>query len=366
MWLATARPGRRFGKPRRVPGAADQYYRTPEIALSPRGDVMLAWNYFDHFREPDPDIDLRDEGCCYGYRAVIKPARGRFGPRFALAPRGRETSFGGMVIRSPSRFYVAFSARSEVGRRGGVYLRSAAGRRRVGRAEQVVAAPAAEALDLSIVRGRPRILLTRRYAAPVLESVRLRARRYSRPRRVLGTIERVEPLRFLTDRHGGQAVVSGDYVYTRRRGRPFRRQRLARRPFEASYLHLAMARSGASAVVWSMPDRTVRISTRRPDGRFRKPRVLWRAPRYLQPNAPQVAVDSRGRASVIWEVDSRTTRSPRLLLVATVKSSGRRHDVRRLDSQGYLFTDPLVTRDDRGRSTAVWNRSSRLWASYGP
>src|SRR3954469_925297 len=44
--LATARPGHRFSRPRRVPGSRGG--QNARVAIDEQGDVLVAWEYFDH------------------------------------------------------------------------------------------------------------------------------------------------------------------------------------------------------------------------------------------------------------------------------------------------------------------------------
>jgi len=366
IYVAVARAGHRFGHPRAVPMRPADEFLSPELAISPRGDVIVAWTYFDNFRPFDEDIDIRDEGCCYGEKAVVMSPRGRFGRAVALAPRGMQSGFGGAAAVSSSRFVVAFQATDEDGRVGGIFVRPVVGGR-FGPAEQL-APVGAELLHVAAVGGRAHILYRRgTNSGTVLETVRTGTGRFSTPRTAATKFPTglSDWSGFRTDRKGGELAVVGEYAYLRSRGRRFARQRVAKLTYESFGPSLGAASNGAAVIVWTTKDRSLRIAERGPGGRFGKARTIWRGSRQADPGTPQVAVAPDGRATVALTVTNSRGDDQKLLVLA-LRRGQRRVPVAQLNRPKERIFDFGLSADDRGRATVWWQgKSRRVWAAYG-
>src|SRR5215208_3093277 len=102
--MVFAAAGRRFGRSHDLPVAPDgDEFR---VAVGPQGDALIVWTYYDNSIAP-ADIDIDDEGCCHGVKAVVVPAGRAPGPVKTLWPKGTEVAVGGMAIRDTRRFGVA-------------------------------------------------------------------------------------------------------------------------------------------------------------------------------------------------------------------------------------------------------------------
>jgi hypothetical protein len=320
----------------------------PAFALSPGGDVMIAWHYAYAFRAPDPS-NIRDEGCCEGIRAVVLTRDGRFGKPIALAPRGMNTALDGIAILSPSRFAAVFTASTEDGPRGQF--------ERLGRAPATFGARHSigvglgySVLDVSFVGSTLRVLYRTGTAADLTIAERLRGPHgYGRERRVFHAKDFSAGLQFFDDPSGGQVVAGHEDVLTRRAGERFRSQRIPLVGYGYPST-LAAASNGAAAMVWPLGDGATMVSTRQPGRRFGRPVVISRQrPGSQQPQA--IAVDRAGRATVVW--------SDRLVVTSR---TGKRVSVEPTPVPGPFG----AVRDDRGRGTIVgYDHAGKLWAAYG-
>jgi hypothetical protein len=352
--VAVAAAGRRFGKPHAVPGSADGY--SPRVAISPRGDVLVAWNYADRFRAPAPG-DFRDEGCCQGMRAAVLTARGRFGKTVTLAPRGMETGLDGMAIASPSRFTLLFGAAREEGGAGGTFERVARGTARIGARRRIAARFGYQPADTSFVGSTTRVVYRAdsRRGVTLAERIRSASGHWGRQRVLYRGKEVAAFLQIVTVRSGGQVgTTDGIHMLTRRADERFRVQRLS------GYGTLAVAPNGAAALVSARSDGTARVATRQAGHRFGPYQVISEQ-RKGTPQPHGIAVDPAGRAYVLFDEATGSGSTN----VVTTSRTGRRTGIETIVA-GHRSIAGFAM-DGHGRGTVIYNGHSslHLFAAYG-
>jgi hypothetical protein len=234
------------------------------------------------------------------------------------------------------------------------------------------AGPASRVLALAFVRGLPRLVLRRAYDDPSLVESAASSRYEFRETGVLARdVDPAEGPRIATAPGGHQAIaytletapdVERVFAGTRAPGRRFR-IRPAGPPGEVPVgtPAVAVARNGSAIVSWTGPGYppTLFGATSLGGGPFSAPRTVAPKARNTSPD-PQVDVNSRGTGVVAWERGDATiqvgfvTRARRVRDVAQVASPRRRGP--------YSDDAPDVAVDDRGRAVVVYVSGDQVLA----
>jgi hypothetical protein len=367
VWVAVARAGRRFGKPRAVPARRARYeFVDPRVAIGPAGDVIVLWHDWDNSRGPDPDVEIRDEGCCVSSKAIVMTARGPFGKPVTLVRRGLSANHERLAIRSATDFSVTYAPWREFVGPLGVEARFAAGRGRFGAPEQVAGADLLP-LHASHAAARPRILLRGR--RELLEVERTGANQYSAQTLVAGDIPDTTMDHGTVEENGrGEQVAAWDafsslVVGVRSPGQPMRVQTLPATKGE-NISTLDIARDGTALVGWRQlrSPGTVGVTFRPPGRDFGSHRLVFRGTsRYEHVASPVAALRPDGRALVVFGLSTSRTD---WLASAAIGPTGRRRSAGRVP--GAVQPDRFELHlDRRGRATATFIGGRRqVWASF--
>ena len=96
LYVAFASRGGRFGPARRVRGGRiGGFPEATNVAIDERGDALLAWTSSDE-SIPEGSRDIRDEGCCYRVRALLRRRSGHLTRVRTVNPRGDSASLVGV------------------------------------------------------------------------------------------------------------------------------------------------------------------------------------------------------------------------------------------------------------------------------
>jgi hypothetical protein len=129
--------------------------------------------------------------------------------------------------------------------------------------------------------------------------------------------------------------------------------------------HVAVGPRGPT-VVWIFPNRkkgTYRVQSVRLDanGRPGAVRTLSKS----RADSPQVAVDSRGRATVVWAWGRRGGSGTERIQARRLPRQGPPEGVRTLSEPGLNAGDPQVAVDSQGRPTVVWSTGGPIQSTRG-
>jgi hypothetical protein len=299
--LAVSRDGGAFEKRRTVPGSADG--RDPRLAMNARGDVLVAYRWFDGTRGSAWDDEY---GCCDNARAVVYSHDGEFRPVRQIAPRGRSAWLYSIAIDPRGRAAVAWT-RSLVG--GSLLARlSAPDGGPFG--PNVRIDNRGDGVAVSVVRGRARVLFFR--TAGSSGAARLNEREFDRrggrgPVHLVATgLTTDVAVNTATTPDGLQVVAWANeppapadlYAGVRRVGRPLDAVKVSDRG--ESLARVAIAPSGAAAVAWARDDE-IFLAARSAGEGFRAAFTLDEVAAPGTPvGFPSLAVDSRARALLSW------------------------------------------------------------------
>jgi hypothetical protein len=366
--LAVARPGRPFAAPRLLPRSGD-YSNVDQVAIDERGNVVVVWNYNDG-SQPDP-IDVRGEGCCERLRIALLKRGSRHveGPRTLGAP-GLDSYLGALSIVN-GRIGVAWSDDS-----GSVVARFSRRGLTLGRAVRVIADNALSAVPL---RTGPVFTFVRESFGSdesetwTLHELRIVHGRARAPRRVFARHSDFAEVAAGSNASGSQVLawteptatrgVSALYAGVRKLGGGIHPRRIARgRRLSAPSVDIAP--SGAAIATASHGDREMYVGARRPGHAFGLARRFGPLVRGGYIEDVDVAVNSAGRALIVW-TNAFSTRASHLR--AAFRSRGGRrvglHDFGGGALGGVL---PQIALDRHGGGRVAWHRVETIRAGRSP
>jgi hypothetical protein len=359
--LAYARRGHAFGPARRVPRSRGG--TVPRVVIDRRGNVALAWNYFDGTDPPHPEA--RDEGCCLGGRFTTwNPRSRRFRRVQTLTPKGREVDIDALAIGA-GRAAVAWSPYN-----GRSRMRFARRGHALGAAVKVPGGGLALAL-LPSRSGTSVTYLADSRSKTVIKEARVRRGRAVGARTVGRGLPNDLQISLATNARGDQAVTwqrgsnaEGAPVFAAARapGERFRPRRISRRGGSYGQARVAIASSGAAVIAWSSRRGKLLASTRRAGASFGRARSLFGVRRgYI--NDVQVAIDATGRSVFAWS-EYRPRRYDDQIFAGFRSADGRVGPRRHLgEAVVNLGFENSVALDARGRARFAWARPTGVSAA---
>ena len=356
MGVAVRRAGGPLERPRRVPGAEDAVRsdRGAVAALSPTGEGIVAWEWFDR----------SEAGCCMVLRGSLLKA-GRIGRAQTVSLRG-ELAFGVIAAGGPDgrMGLVWYSRRS-------VWGAFASARSGFEAPQEISGFQGGFPIGLGFDRaGVATWLWTPGLSASSVRSARRSpSGAVSRPRTVLRRGRGMSDFRSFADTVAQvDAAGAQVMVWTREAsfnqtieaafasgGGPFGRVQTLGRGFDPV---LAVAPDGFAIAGWTEERATgpvVRAALRRPGGRFGRSMVVS-APGETRGLDPRVAIASGGHAAVMWT-------GSRFVIRAALRRPGGRFTAPATLGKGDAHSGNVGI-DARGRAIAAWRGEPRGLAVF--